>query len=451
VSGSLRLRLFAGAGFFIGLGLFATWFSLQQIFSGYVSAQYEREMSNVVDTLAARLEFADGGLVLEGRPADPRFSLPAGGRYWAVQPEGAEAVRSRSWWDVSIDPAGFARSSHTAFRTGEGPDGEPMLLLERDLSFETASGPRDVAFYAGFSASEMEAALSDFRRELAVMLGLTAFMLSLAAVFQVLVGLRPLEQLQSEVANIRYGAASKLRSDVPTEVKPLVAEINDLLDEKAAALGRARARAADLAHGLKTPLTAILQIAETLPPETGEPIIEHVTMIRRRADRQLQRARLGVGQGGGGGDLRLIVAKLVNVISAIPAPHRLEWNIDIPEDLTPPIDTADLAEVLGNILDNARKWAASRVSVTATRRRSEIVVAIADDGPGIAESERGRILERGAHAGDPQSETGLGLSIAREIVDAYGGSLALSQAGPGGLRVTIALPGVETPRRTSPA
>ena len=452
MTGSLRLRLLAGAAFFIALGLLATWYGLQQIFTGYVAAQYEREMTNVVDTLAAGIDFTEEGAVLVGTPADPRFDLPAGGRYWAVVANDGEPIRSRSWWDTPLDPSSFTPSRYDAFEIGECPDGTPMLIMARRLNFEMTPefGPRDVTFYAGFSRDEMDSSIADFRREMGLMLALTALVLAIAAVLQVLVGLTPLTQLQAEVANVRSGRLARLRPDVPTEVQPLVAEINDLLDEKSVALERARARASDLAHGLKTPLTAISQIAENLPPEDGEAIIEHVAMIRRRADRQLQRARLGF-RDSGGADLGQLVGKLVTVISTIPTGHELDWDVAIPEGITPPIDTADLAEALGNVLDNARKWAASSVKVTAGRLRSQIVIEIADDGPGIAEEKREHILERGVRAEDPKGETWLGLSIASEIIDAYGGSLDLSDTRSGGLRVTITLPGSVTPRRTSPA
>ena len=144
-------------------------------------------MSTVVDTLAAGLEFADGAPVLGGTPADPRFSLPAGGRYWAIESAAGEAVRSRSLWDAPLDPAKLFPSRYRAFVTGEGPDGEPIFVLERTLSFDTQTGASDVEFFAGFAAAEMETALADFRRELAQMLALTAFILLLAAILQVLV------------------------------------------------------------------------------------------------------------------------------------------------------------------------------------------------------------------------------------------------------------------------
>ena len=449
-NGSLRLRLLAGAGLFIALGVLATWYGLQQIFTGYVAAQYEREMSTAIDTLAAGVEF-DGETPVIGRvPTDPRYELPAGGRYWEVVPETGDPIRSRSLWDTAIVPKDLAQSGYAAFMTTLGPDGEPMLVLARPLVFESAGGGRQIRFFAGFSATEMETALAGFRRELAFMLGLTAVMLMLASILQVLVGLRPLRALLADVAKIRSGDASRLRADVPTEVQPLVAEINYMLDEKAEALDRAGARAADLAHGLKTPLTAILQAAETLPPETGGPIIEHVGMIRQRADRHLQRARMGVGQDGGT-DLAEIAGKVVKVISAIPSDRVVDWRVDIARDLKAPIDTADLAEVLGNILDNARKWAASHVLVSAARRGDRVVIDVTDDGPGIPPDERERILQRGVHAGDPESETGLGLAIASEIADAYGGMLTLGGAPQEGLRVTIALPAVVSGKVKSPA
>ncbi|GAB4357888.1 MAG: HAMP domain-containing sensor histidine kinase [Oricola sp.] len=446
--GSLRLRLLAGAFFFIALGLVITWVTLQGLFAGYVAAQYEREMSTVVDTLAAGLEFDGVAPRVAAAPADPRFALPAGGRYWAVEPEGGEALRSRSLWDTPLGAANLAPSFYRAFSVGEGPDGEPVLVFGRDLTFDTPAGERAVVIRAGFPAAEMEASLAAFRRELATMLGLTACILLIAAVLQVLVGLRPLALLQAEVARVRAGTAARLDAGVPVELRPLVSEINDLLDDKAAALERARTRAADLAHGLKTPLTAIVQVAETLPPEKGGQIVEHVAMIRRRADRQLQRARMGVEQESGG-EIARIAARLVKVISAIPSDRAIAWRLDVPAGLAVPVDTADLAEALGNILDNARKWAASRVDLSARLDRGEIVIAVADDGPGIAPEDCERIMERGVHADDPEGETGLGLAIAREIAEAYGGTLSLGRAPAGGLLVTLALP--RAARRSRPA
>ncbi len=398
-------------------------------------------MSMIIDTLAADLEFLDGGRsTLGGTPLDPRFSLPAGGRYWAVD-DGIEITRSRSLWDMQIDSNGLSTSRYSVFSIGPGPDGDPILLLTRKLSFDTPSGLRNVIFYAGFPQGEMQLALNNFRYELARMLALTALMLLLAAVLQILLGLRPLEELQSQVARLRTGAVERLSSKGPIEVRALVSEINELLREKATAVERARARAADLAHGLKTPLTAILQVAETLPPATGGLIIEHVEVIRRRSDRQLLRARLAVGQKSGGEDFKVFATKLVRVISAIPVDRQIDWRIEVADRLAVPVDSADLAEAVGNILDNARKWASSLVCLKAERRGSKLNIEIADDGFGIAIGDRKRILARGMHTNDPQSETGLGLSIACEIVEAYGGSLSLAPAEIGGLKVTIELPG----------
>ncbi|MQW87378.1 sensor histidine kinase [Sinorhizobium saheli] len=440
---SLRLRLAVGAVIAIGLVLLVAWLSLTRLFTDYVVERYRSEMTTIVDTLAAELTLKDGKLSLAREPADPRFDLPNGGRYWQVSPLTGDSLRSRSLWDVAIDPDAPVGSRYEGFSVSAGPDGRPMLVHSQTLSLgESAPAVRFVAS-AAFPQRELDEALRDFQAPLRLMLLATAGVLAAAAFLQNAIGLAPLRRLRERAASVRAGRDRDFGTYGPSEVQPLVSEINLLLKEREMAVERARARASDLAHGLKTPLTVLAQLAERLPAEDRGLALRQVELVRQRADRQLQAARMGVermattsvmGLGG----------KLVSVLRPVTAERDVAWKIAIDNALSLDVDPADLAECLGNLLDNAAKWARSFIRFSARRDQGAITILIEDDGPGIAEQDRGPILKRGARldtTDDREPEgTGLGLAISADIADAYGATLTLERSDLGGLRVRLTFP-----------
>lgn len=436
---SLRLRLMIAALVFVGLGLATTGFAVHALFSNYVDSRYVQEMEAVIDTVVAGITYDENGWAVAANPPDPRFDLPAGGRYWQVIAGERQPLRSRSLWDVTIDPQQAVRIDHGLLST-EGPGDGAIEFIRRDLTVETGTAPLGVVVMAGYDAGERAAALSDFRIGLLRSLVVSGCVLMLAAVLQILVGLRPLDGLRGAVAAVRLGQDKRLTPHVPVEVRPLVEEINALLSAQEGAVERARARAADLAHGIKTPLTVINQTAELLGDSRhGTTILEQVEAIRRRTDRQLQQARLAIGQFAAS-DLKAITEKLVRVLSTLSGSERIAWQVDIADGVMLAADPADMAEAIGNVLDNSRKWAASQVRVSAAVAGGLVGIVIDDDGPGIAEAEREAALARGLLSVREGSENGLGLTISREIVEAYGGSIALDHAPQGGLRVVLSWP-----------
>ncbi len=237
----------------------------------------------------------------------------------------------------------------------------------------------------------------------------------------------------------------------PSEVLPLTTELNLLLQERATAVERARARASDLAHGLKTPLTVLSHLADHLPEKEKGIALEQVDLIRQRADRQLQAARMGVEQMATT-SVATLAGKLVNVLRPVTAARGIKWVTRIDRAMVIGIDPADLAEALGNLLDNAAKWAASQIGITAGTGDGEAWVRVEDDGPGIAEDAYDEVLRRGGSLGSQESGSGLGLAIAVDIAEAYGGRVTLGRSALGGLEVTLHLPLKDLRRRQeSPA
>ncbi|NUS71725.1 MAG: HAMP domain-containing histidine kinase [Ensifer adhaerens] len=437
---SLLLRLAIGASVAICLVLLVVWLSLSRLFTDYVAGRYRAEMATLVDTVAAQVRVRNGELVLPREPADPRLSLPAGGRYWQLDRDGGTALRSRSLWDTVIDADRPSAPHHLGFLEAEGPDGSPILVYRQALTLGEGADAKRFAVIAGFARGELDDALSAFHGRIRLMLLATAVVLAGAAFLQGALGLLPLVRLRERAARVRSGEEKDFGLAGPSEVQPLVSEINLLLAERATALAQARARASDLAHGLKTPLTVLAQLAEGLPREHRDIALEQVDLVRQRADRQLQAARMGVER-----MATTLIAdlgnKLVSVLRPVTAERDVAWEVDIDPSISLDVDPADLAECLGNLLDNAAKWARARIRLSAEVVDGRVRITVGDDGPGVDEGDREQAMRRGGHSANAApghaSGNGLGLAISADIAEAYGATMSLGQSVMGGLEVAL--------------
>jgi signal transduction histidine kinase len=407
--------------------------------------------------LADGLERAeDGSLRLARPPAEPRFQEPLGGLYWQIAAEppapGGVVLRSRSLWDTAL------RLPPDPLRTGEvhqhlipGPGGASLLAVERHLALPASLGGGGVRAVVAVDQAELHAAGRAFAAELAPSLALLAAILLAAAWVQVSVGLRPLDLLRRRLAAVRAGQEARLgAAGFPDEVRPLAAELDTLLDAQQQALARARARAADLAHGLKTPLAVLAADAAELRERGEGDLAGEIEALaggmRRHVERELARARAAGGAAAGRWAAPAAVARrVVDVLRRTPRGRELAWAIDIPEDLNMEADAQDLAEILGNLAENAAKWARGRVRLAGGgdgARTGAVVLAVEDDGPGIPEGEAEAALARGGRLDATKPGAGLGLAIVGDLLEAYGGSLALCRSEAlGGLRAEVRLPG----------
>jgi signal transduction histidine kinase len=438
---SLRLRLALAGAVAILLALGLTAASLSQLFAAHVERRALAEMGVQLDQVLAGLERGPEGLTLARPPADPRFEQPYGGLYWQI--ETAEGLRrSRSLWDTALDlPADTLGDGGVHVHRLPGPGGARLLVLERSVTLPARLGGGTARAAVGMDAGELQAARRAFMADLAPYLGLLALALSAAGWTQLTVGLRPLQGLGDRVAALRSGAAARMGGDWPVEVAPVAAEIDALLTAREAETERARARAADLAHGLKTPLQALMGEAARLRASgaaaQADAIEDTARAMRRTVDRELARARTAAGADGATSDPAKVAERLIAVLRRTPDGARLDWRQTIPRGLAVALHDADLAEALGALAENAARHANSAVTLSADRDGACLRLTVADDGPGILANQRARLTAR--HARADESGTGLGLSIATEIARAAGGDLSLTDARPG-LAATLTLP-----------
>lgn len=258
--------------------------------------------------------------------------------------------------------------------------------------------------------------------------------------------LAPLLQLPAKVASVRIGDDKQIEGVYPTEVQPLIDSVNALLEDREKSIKRAYATAGDLAHGLKTPLALLTREAELAGAagnqELAEKILQQVQRMTNQVDYHLARAR--VAAAGSSEAARSAVAPcaeaLIRTVSKLYAERGLELTAAVPAEANARVRVEDLEEILGNLLDNACKWAKSKVALTVVAEGSQLALMVEDDGPGLPDALRAAVLERGVRLDEAAPGSGLGLAIVRDLAEHYGGSITLGRSKLGGLQARISLP-----------
>lgn len=442
--GSLRLRLIAGGIVAILVALSIAGFGLIVLFERHVTRTLTGDLEIHLRQLIAGIDVdPQGVLTITRPPADPRFAEPLSGLYWQVTGAGGQLLRSRSLWDMTLKlPADALSHGDMHLHELPGPGGSQLLVAERSVVLSGGGAKSSARIAVATDLGRVTAATTAFGKDLAVALGVLGLVLAIATSIQVGLGLRPLDSLRRGVADIRAGRRRDLPASVPAEVQPLVEEVNALLEAQAGEIERSRGRAADLAHGLKTPLAALAADVVRLRERGQDALADDIEAIgdamSRHVDRELARARVR-GRARSHGDvstaLAPLVRSLVATVARTPAAQELSFDVDIDAGASAPFDRTDLAEVLGNLIENAARHARSRVRIAAGSG-VDAVIAVEDDGAGIAESEWPRVLQRGVRL-DQRGGAGLGLSIVQDVLGAYQWRLQLSRSPLGGLKASL--------------
>ena len=439
--GSLRLRLLLAGVVSIIAALTLSTIGLAVLFERHVERRVEAELGVYLDQIIAGFDrHADGTFTISRAPADPRFDKPLSGLYWQIRTDKA-ILRSRSLWDeVLALPADELADGAAHRHRIEGPKGDPLIALERSVAMPARMSDGAVRAVVAVEASNVASAVNAFATDLLPYVSVIAAFLIVASYAQVAIGLRPLTAVRHRIASIREGKARRLGEAFPDEILPLAAEVDALLEARDRQIEMARARAGDLAHGLKTPLQVLVGDVERLRKKGETDIadeIDHVaTAMRRHVDRELARARIAFGSLDAHCAVAEVVNRVVAVVARTPLGARIEWSTDIPVEIAARIDPDDFAEAIGNLIENAARHARSHVSIRAREGTGFTIVTVVDDGPGITPERLGHALLRGGRLDTSGDGAGLGLSIVGDIAEAWGGHLELRN-GESGLEASF--------------
>lgn len=449
---SLALRLFLWAMVWTVVILLATGIVLSSLYRGAVERAFDSRLSVYLRTLISDVASPDNpNEPFPQSLSEPLFELPLSGWYWQVtRTDGAkhDVRASRSLWDgglpkLPVPDAAAALGIRSGYVTG--PEDQKLRLVERNI--DLGDEGRFLVAVAG-DAAEIEEDVRDFDRALGMTFTALALVLLFITAFQVRFGLAPLKRISQSLAAIRAGTAEKLEGQFPVEIAPLARETNALLDANREIVERARTHVGNLAHALKTPLSVMVNEATARGDDPlAQKIREQVEIMRDQVARHLERARMAarVTVVGTITDVLPVLQSIVRTMEKAHPEKAVAFKMDAPADARFRGEQQDLEEMVGNLVDNACKWAQSRVAIEVTLERVDpdrraIRILVDDDGRGLTPVEREQVARRGRRLDETKPGSGLGLSIVVELAGLYGGGLTLGAAPLGGLRAELVLP-----------
>lgn len=452
---SLALRLFLTAALWTGAILIVTGIALSSLYRQTVERAFDRRLNVYLKTLAADVASPeDQGERFPQSVGEPLFELPLSGWYWQVTRLGTpkpEVRSSRSLWDSTLPrlsdpnapfPPGGARQGYA-----RGPEDQWLRIAERVI--DLGDEGRFFVAVAG-DTTEIEDEVRTFDGWLLLTFVVLGIVLLLTTTFQVRFGLLPLKRISESLAAIRAGTAERLEGKFPEEIAPLARETNALIEANREIVERARTHVGNLAHALKTPLSVVLNEAAARGDDPfATKMREQVDIMRDQVEHHLQRARLAarITAVGSVAEVDPVVTSLARTMEKIYRSRGIAIEVEAPQQARFRGERQDLEEMIGNLVDNACKWAQSRVAIEVLAERSDdlnrpemVHIVVDDDGPGLTPAERDRVARRGQRLDETKPGSGLGLSIVTELSGLYGGGLNLGTAPLGGLRAELVLP-----------
>jgi signal transduction histidine kinase len=462
---SLAFRLFITSAIWTLLVLPIAGFIIYRLYQTDVQASFDGRLEKLVNAFAVDAMSGEGQQpTFPPNRYEPLFEETHSGWYWQIQPvdpnsNGLRLVSqslatgtlpSPRVKNVAPEPTG------ARWLNIKGPLGVPIRIVE---VIDTIGHSKDGLEYSIAVAGPidwLESQLATFRRRLATALFLAGLGLVIVTLFQVRFGLLPLQKIERGLTDIRSGEATKLEGELPVEIEPLQVELNALIESNQEIVDRARTQVGNLAHALKTPLAVITNEARDSKAPLAGKVSEQAELMRDQISHYLDRARMAarVGAIGRSTNVSEVAEPLVRVLHRIHEDRGIQIDTDCDAGLRFQGEKQDLEEMLGNLLDNACKWAKTTVYLRVRTLTDEmalgqgrkparmLVIQVEDDGPGLTSEQRQEIGKRGVRLDESKPGSGLGLSIVTDLVQMYRGALSLDRSDKGGLRVELTLPAV---------
>ena len=433
---SLTLRTAIAALLWITLALGTGGWVILNVYSASAARQFDQRLEAHLDLLTAALAASPSSP--EARMANPKFHRIFSGLYWQAASNKGDVYRSRSLWDSEL--VFELPGSDEIHIDASGPDGQSLRLLARTLE-DTTNGPWTLAVAA--DRSELEQDYRAFQRTLLLSSAILALALLGAAILMLRAALSPLNKLRRAVADRHSNDSGHIEGRFPSEIEPLVTDLNTLLERNERLREKGRVQAANLAHALKTP-AAILRNELTKAARGDQLNVvlaqEAVENVSAAADRHLSLVTAGPEDRlpGARTDIVSSAAEVIRALTRLFADK--EFTLDAPDELKISLSRSEQLELLGNLLENAGKWSRSQVGVAISKASGGTAIIVDDDGPGVEPEDRARILQQGVRLDESGAGSGLGLAIVSDIVERHKGTLDLDASSRGGLAVRLWFP-----------
>ena len=445
--GSIRVRLYLISIVLVIASLFVVSQILIWLFEQHVTKRIETELGNHINQIASQIEPENLTFELRASLSDPLFELPGSGLYWQLRIDAEKPSRSRSLWDHELDLSQLpAKLDQRVLTQLPGPDDTILTAVVQDIEVLSSQQLHSLRIAVGQDGKVLREAVADFSSALGYSLFALFIGLSLALWLQINAGLRPMKLLERQIAAVRRGEANRLDAQKPTELLPVINELDALLAQQRSAMEKSQRRAGRLAHGLKTPMAILMTLTRQIRAKgsgkIAEQMEEQIGVLNQNVERELARARTVGGLLGIRNETHIkpLLERLITLLRRLPRGDDITWTLKMDDDLVVPVVTDDLAEILGNVLDNSRKWAKSRVEIDALVDDEVTLVSIEDDGETLPQDKLSGLTNPGERLDDNTAGSGLGLSIVKDVLDEYGGELRVEQGKLGGLSLVAVIP-----------
>ena len=441
-SNSLRFRIILLSGTWIIMALIGTGALLLNFYRDHIESHYDAHVLMHMEEMvsAARLS-PDGDLDMAYAPSDPRYQVFNSGWYWEVRHRGEVLARSPSLDGKTLSLENFRSAEPGLAHVAIDPVGNPIRV--QTMQIPAGIPGEQLLLVSSAPMMGITDDVIDVAQHMAVSLSLLGLGLLIAVVLQVRIALKPIDAISKGISDIHQGTADNLDGEFPKDVQPLVTELNNLLEHNSVLLRRARNQLGDLAHSIKNPLTVINNEARAMESDKGRLVLTQTADIAESVDHHLSRARAfgTTNVLGSRAKVRQVAEDLVFALKRIYKDRDLDFDLSGLGNCSVRCESQDLEEMLGNLMDNASKWASHRVVVHCESLAGRCLLFVEDDGPGIPEDKIGQVMQRGQRLDESREGHGLGLSIIQEVSELYSGKLSLGRSGLGGLCAKLDLPG----------
>jgi signal transduction histidine kinase len=458
-SASIAWRLVIGSAAVVAVALAAGAIALPALYGNAIQHQFDTELGLQYLNLVGSIEEDEKGELSQSAPLTDRdYESAYSGYYWQVSRGGKVILTSHSLAGYTLrvrPPKAPNRGVFQDVRFDSPPQGPQALRVYSFMNIYTDTADRGKAndpnrtFVFSIAAKRefIDENIAEFTRTIILAIVALGLVMVSAVFLQVRYGLRPLRRIPAALAAIRSGESDRLTGSFSTEVEPMAREINALLDHNAGVVERARTHVGNLAHALKTPLAVLMNEAGGRDGDLARTVGGQVSIMREQVDHHLARARMAARAGilGARTSVMPVLEGLARTLEKIYRERGIGISVEGPPDIAFRGERQDLEDMLGNLMDNACKWAKSRVSVTAAARPGgRLRIEIGDDGPGVPSEQRRLAQKRGVRLDEAAPGSGLGLSIVKENAETYGGSFTMGEAVLGGLLAILDLPSAGT-------